>query len=63
MSQRKLNKNCMKLDCILKIFCLLILIFITAKNVVEGPVTIWMRNGTKFRDNEILIKGWPNSKF
>ena len=57
MSQRKVKKICAKLDCILKIFCLFILILITAKNVVQGPISTWMRNGTKFRENEILIQG------
>ena len=57
MSQRKVKKICVKFDCILKIFCLLILIFITAKNVIQGPINTWMRNSTKFRENEILIQG------
>ena len=57
MSQRKVKKIFVKLDCILKIFCLLILILITAKNVVQGPINTWMRNSTKFRENEMLIQG------
>ena len=57
MSQRKVEKICVDLDCILKVFCLLILIIITAKNVVQGPINSWMRNSTKIRENEILIQG------
>ena len=57
MSQRKVKQIFVKLDCILKIFCLLILILITAKNVVQGPINTWMRNSTKFRENEMLIQG------
>ena len=57
MRQRKVEKICVEFDCILKIFCLLILIIITAKNVVQGPINTWMRNSTKIRENEILIQG------
>ena len=57
MRQRKFKEICVKFDCILKIFCLLVLIVITVKNVVQGPINSWMRNSTKIRENEILIQG------